>query len=90
MIALPNAKRLLGDNKFITGLPVNIYKSWRFKMIVFLIIAAAFVVGMLMPEPKEQAPVKEDYNFKIRFPKPEVAAEEDCEEELDPCCKTAA
>jgi hypothetical protein len=59
-------------------------------MILLLIVAAAIIVGMLLPEPKEQAPVKEDYNFKIRFPKPEALKQDACEQELDPCCENAA
>jgi hypothetical protein len=62
-------------------------------MIVLLIVAAAFVVGVLMPEPKEPAPVKEDYDFKInvRVPKQEATLEnaecdDICGHELSACC----
>jgi hypothetical protein len=62
-------------------------------MIVLIIIAAAFVVGMLMPEPKKEAPVKEDYDFRINVnvPRQSVFGEDGectnvCAHELSACC----
>lgn len=60
-------------------------------MILLLIVVAAIVVGMLIPEPKKQAPVKEDYDFKIRIPKRLVfegtdESAEVCGQEISACC----
>jgi hypothetical protein len=60
-------------------------------MIALLLVVAAFVVGMLIPEPKEQAPVKEDYDFKIRIPERIVFEKQDvcedvCGQEIKACC----